>query len=68
MNGAFRSPLAKIANKAESTLALKRQRRRHQKSKTGVPVAPNKGHVYAKNVKKKKKSINVSGFLVLPGV
>ena len=29
--------------------------RRHQKSKTGVSVASQKGHVSSKNFKKKKK-------------
>ena len=37
------------------------QGRRHQKSKTGVSVAPQKGPVSSKNFKKKKK-LEVSGF------
>ena len=43
------------ANKAARS-GFETQRRRHQKSKTGVSVAPKIGHVYvsAKNIKKNK--------------
>ena len=34
------------------------QRRRHQKSETGVSVVRKNGHVYNKNLKKKKKKEN----------
>ena len=54
---------AKIANKAEPNLALETQRRHHQKSKTGVPVAPQKGHVFAKNKKKTVSDCYGFGFL-----
>ena len=40
-------------NKAE--LGFETQRRRHQKSKTGVPVAPKKDMCPPKTLKKKKK-------------
>ena len=45
-----------ISNKAEPTLALKTQRRPHQKSETGVSVAPQKGLMSSKIFFKKKKS------------
>ena len=54
---------AKKANKAEPTLALKpRGDVTMQKSKTGVPVAPQKGHMSAKNFLKKEE-IFVSSLL-----
>ena len=44
-------PLPSVNNAAHS--GFETQRRRHQKSKTEVSVAPRKGLVYSKNLKKK---------------
>ena len=51
---------AKIANKAEPTSGFETQRRRHQKSKTGVPVAPKKDMCPPKTLKKNKKKNNIN--------
>ena len=41
-------------------LGFETQGRRHQKSKTGVSVAPRKGHLSYKNLKKKKIQLMTS--------
>ena len=50
----------KKACKREIHPGFETQGRRHQKSETGVSVAPKKGLVSYKNFKKKKKSINIT--------
>ena len=48
-----RTPLPSSKKAAHS--GFETQRRRNQKSKTGVSVAPQKGLMSSKNLKKKKK-------------
>ena len=47
--------ILKCCNFHKYFISVETQGRRHQKSKTVVSVAPQKGHVSSKNLKKKKK-------------